>query len=139
MTLRTRLALLCAMLATATGCAALSAALGVATVAAPAVVSILDAYAATAKTIAPAASQPDLAALADLLRKRDECVVAASVATMPQSDAGETDGAAIAEALRASADASARLAAAVEAMAPRPRKKAKTMPDAGGGEAAGGT
>lgn len=108
--------LLASMLLAATGCAALSALLGGAATAAPAVVSVLDAYAATARAIAPAASQPDLAVLAELLRERDRCVVAASVATMPQLDAGPTDAALIAAALRASAEASARLATAIEAM-----------------------
>lgn len=53
---------------------------------APVMTSVLDAYAATAHAIAPAASEPDLAVLADLLRKRDECTVAASTVLMP--DAG---------------------------------------------------
>ncbi len=109
-------ALLASMLLAATGCAALASVLGSAATAAPAVVSVLDAYAATARAIAPAASQPDLAVLADLLRVRDECTVAASVATMPQLDAGPTDAALIAAALRAAADASAKLAAAIEGM-----------------------
>ena len=83
-------ALLATMLLTATGCAALSAMLGNTVTTTPAVVSVLDAYAATARAIAPAASQPDLAVLAELLRKRDECTVAASAVLMPDAGAEQS-------------------------------------------------
>lgn len=135
----TRLRSLCLILGmlTVTGCAALASAFGLAATAAPAVVSVLDAYAATAKAIAPAASQPDLAVLADLLRKRDECVVAASVATTP--DAGPTDGDEIAAALLASADASRELAAVVAALAPKKPKKHKAVDAGSDASGEGGT
>ncbi len=113
---RLRSALLILGMLAVTGCAALAPWLGLAAAAAPVVSSALDAYAATARAIAPAASPQDIALLADLLRNRDERVVAASAACMPQPDAGPSDMAKIAEALRVSADASAKLAAHLDAL-----------------------
>lgn len=111
---RLRSALLILVVLNATACTpAMLSALGIATAAAPAVVSVLDAYAATARAIAPAASQPDLAVLADLLRKRDECTVAASVVLMP--DAGAPVDATV-KALEDSATATRELVDLVRAL-----------------------
>lgn len=79
--------LVAAVVLTFAGCAALPALLGLTSAVAPVAVAAIDAYAENARAIAPNASNADVAMLADLLRKRDECTVTASAVLMPDAGA----------------------------------------------------
>lgn len=96
------------------GCAALPAIFGAVSAVAPVAVAAIDAYSAQAQRLAPTATPADQAALATLLANRDTCVVAASHALVTDETPEHKE---MAAALKVSADASAKLAAALDRLA----------------------